>query len=456
MNIIQAEEIQIERQSPHGPPQKISGKIRLEQVSAHDEEERHRLEVGNDRMAYRLLRGGKAYPGFEAVLEKSLEILKKYVQYFRPTAVRRVILDYVDIIRIPGQSIELDDYFRLQVNLPGDPFGPLDGFAIRFVLPPTPRSDRMYLAFTTEPKREDDSLRFCMRWQSLCDEIHSLNDTDMRHRLTAAHEHLRKCFFCVLHPTRTGALQPDRLGIIMLYAPTHFANLDTVVAGNVREDTLDRLSWAPSGFFPGGVIPLSEIRIGETCYRLRESLRGEFLSADDFTCEFWVDGFRPEFIGRGERAHDAYRDWRDQVHEAFQELYGKRPFEMNEEDQKRWQVLESFIDVVGYRNETPVVVRQVGQVTRTRPSHRRIEWVDGKSESVNLDDWPGEFASYKPGQPFEADVEHDPLTWKMRKVRFVRRVGAIHPMAEGELKRFWQSLPTTRSLPVSERDWTET
>ena len=236
---------------------------------------------------------------------------------------------------------------------------------------------------------------------------------------------------------------------------TYFV-VDSVIAGDVRTDTLDRQSWAPSGFFPGGVIPLSDIQIGETCYRLRELLNGEFLSAEDFTCEFWVDGFSPQFVGKGTRAHDAYRDWRDQVHEAFQDLYRKRPFEMSEEDTERWQVLENSIDVVGYRNETPVVIRQVGQVTRTRPKHRQITWIDGKTEPFNLDNWPGEFAGYKPGQPLEADVERDPLTWKMLSVRFVRRIGTIHPMTNDELKKFWQSLPTTSSLPASDRDWTET
>ena len=82
-------------------------------------------------MAYRLVRGCKEYPGFEVVLEKALEVLTQYSQHFRPTAVRQAILSYVDIIRIPGQSVELDDYFRLRINLPEDPFGPLGGFVIQ-------------------------------------------------------------------------------------------------------------------------------------------------------------------------------------------------------------------------------------------------------------------------------------------------------------------------------------
>ena len=124
----------------------------------------------------------------------------------------------------------------------------------------------------------------------------------------------------------------------MFYVPTQFANLDTRGRWRCAKDTLDRLSWAPSGFFPGGVIPLSEIQIGETCYRLRESLRGEFsLPMTSHANSGLMDSVR-SLLGKETRAHDAYRDWRDQVHEAFQELYGKRPFEMSEEDAERWQV----------------------------------------------------------------------------------------------------------------------
>jgi uncharacterized protein (TIGR04255 family) len=194
VEIVRAEEIRIEKRSPQGLPEKLTGHISLDQVRAHDEGEQRWLEVGDDRMAYRLLHGSEAYPGFDVVLERAIEILGQYIQHFRPTAVRRAILSYVDIIKIPGQSIELDDYFQLQVNLPEDPFGPLGGFAIHFILPQTPGSDGLQLMFTTEPKREDGSLHFRMQWQSLCEGIYSLDNADLRHRLTAAHEHLVKCF----------------------------------------------------------------------------------------------------------------------------------------------------------------------------------------------------------------------------------------------------------------------
>jgi len=241
----------------------------------------------------------------------------------------------------------------------------------------------------------------------------------------------------------------------MFYFPASSPHIDHGFASVVFEERVDQRSWAPSGFIPGGVIPLSEIQIGETCYRLRDSIRGKFLPADEGTCVFWVKGFSPQFMGKGSRAHDAYRDWRDQVHEAFQELYGKRSFEMTEEELARWQILEDMIDVVGYHNETPIVVRQIGQVMQARPLPRRIKWIDGTTEPINLEDMPGEFARYKPGQPFEADVERDPVTWKIRKVRFVRRIGSVPALAAADLQKFWQGLPATNSLPTSNRKWTE-
>jgi hypothetical protein len=210
-----------------------------------------------------------------------------------------------------------------------------------------------------------------------------------------------------------------------------------------------------AGFVPGGTVPLSHLQVGETDYRLRRPVQGTFVLAGGVSWEFWVEGFSPLFIGQGPHAEAAYLDWRDQVHVAFQDLYRKRPFEMTQEEREKWTILEDLIDVVGYRNETPVLVRQLGQVTQGRPWPRQITWVDGaKEHDLDLALMPDEFASYKPGQWFEAIVERDPLTWRMLRVRFVQRTPTINPLSGAELERYWASLPTTASLPKSKRDWT--
>ncbi len=210
-----------------------------------------------------------------------------------------------------------------------------------------------------------------------------------------------------------------------------------------------------SSGLPGGTLPVSEIPVGQVTYRLRSPVQGYFVRQPDGSCEFWVDGFSPTFVGHGNRVNEAYQDWRDIVHENFQDLHGKRPFEMDEAEQRQWRVLEEMIDIVGYRNETPVVVRQIGQVTQARPLPRQITWVDGRRELVRFDVMPPEFASYKAGQYFEADVERDSLTDKLRSVRHIMKLSSVRPLPEGQTQRFWGGLPTTADLPESSHDWTK-
>jgi hypothetical protein len=48
----------------------------------------------------------------------------------------------------------------------------------------------------------------------------------------------------------------------------------------------------------------------------------------------------------GDTPDEALADWRDQVHEAFQVLYRKRPFEMTADERRRWEALESLVDLM--------------------------------------------------------------------------------------------------------------
>lgn len=241
----------------------------------------------------------------------------------------------------------------------------------------------------------------------------------------------------------------------MLCAAASVSDFPANITTNVYEEQIDRLAWAPVGYFVGGVLPMTKIEVGETCYYLRDAIYGEFCNADYCNCEFWAGGFSPTFVGLGENANDAFVDWRDGVHQAFQNIYRKRPFEMSDEDIRHWKVLDGAIDVIRYRNQTPILIRQIGCVKDARNKYRRVTWINKKTEPVALENWPGEFASYKPGQYFEAEVERNPISWKLQKVCSVRLISGIRGMPKKELLSFWNSLPTTNSLPESKRDWTE-
>ncbi|MBN2291015.1 MAG: hypothetical protein JXM70_01240 [Pirellulales bacterium] len=240
----------------------------------------------------------------------------------------------------------------------------------------------------------------------------------------------------------------------MILMPTAYVDFYPAADPVIYRDEVGTWQRLSAGM-PGGTLSVRNISVGEAKYRLRSPVRGYFMRLHDGSWEFLVDGFSPTFVGHGNRADEAYQDWRDFVHVKFQDLNGKRPFEMDEKEQRQWRVLENMIDIVGYRNETPVVVRQIGKVTKARPLPQGITWVDGRSEMVRFDVMPPEFASYKSGQYFEADVERDPLTDKLRRVRYIQKISSVRPMFEGQAQRFWDGLPTTADLPESSHDWTK-
>ena len=198
---------------------------------------------------------------------------------------------------------------------------------------------------------------------------------------------------------------------------------------------------------------VGELVFGKTVYPLRRAVEGRFRPAsDDQRSTFYVDAFGSEFLGYGSNMDEAAHDWREQVHCRFQELVAKRPFEMSAAEKTTWQRLKTVIDVAVYRNTTPLTVRQIGKVAaRARPRPEFIEWEDGQKDRVRLERMPAEFAAYKPGQPFEAVVERDPVDFRLRKILYVRRISSSPRLSTNDIECLLQSFATTKSLP--EADW---
>jgi hypothetical protein len=198
---------------------------------------------------------------------------------------------------------------------------------------------------------------------------------------------------------------------------------------------------------------LDLLRFGQTEYRLRSPLEGVFkpATAGGEDGDFSVEGFQGFILGQGPTPNEAYEDWLKQFHVAFQRLYAMRPFEMDASEQRLWDMIESRIDVEQYRNSQSLVVKQEGKVVRARPYPEVIEWEDGTRERVALQRMPAEFAGYRAGQPFEAVIHRDPVSYKIRKVDYVKRLPTRRGRTEEESKRLWESVPTSGSLP--DTDW---
>lgn len=181
---------------------------------------------------------------------------------------------------------------------------------------------------------------------------------------------------------------------------------------------------------------INRIQVGRTVYPLRRSLTATFVPGLH-RGQLVVDSMSPAFVGYGESGEDALQDWALQVHAAFQDLIAKRPFEMNADDRRRWNLLRDMIDVTVFRNTTPVVVRQFGRVTQLRPWPQQVEWANGQKEPVSLMqvDSP-DFITYKAGQPFEAVVERNPLTGELLRISHIerrRKIQRMRPQQEAEL-----------------------
>jgi uncharacterized protein (TIGR04255 family) len=196
-DIVRVEEIRVEKRSPQGVPQEIRGRTRLAHMTAHDEQETHFLQVGDDILSYRLVRRGTDYPGFQVVLDEALDKMGQYVAYFDPTAIRRARLRYVDVIDVPRDqkgAVLLEDYFEVGIKIPDEPFGSVAEFSVQNSFLRRKNRDALQLIFYNRPTPDETSSRFVMEWYALCENIQSLEQEVLTTRLREAHDDMVNCF----------------------------------------------------------------------------------------------------------------------------------------------------------------------------------------------------------------------------------------------------------------------
>jgi uncharacterized protein (TIGR04255 family) len=200
VEVIQAEQLRIEKRGPGGIPEQIVGQISLNRLRAHNEQGTRWVQIGNDLLVFSLVRREDNYPGFATVRDEALGMLDQYVEHFKPLSVRRVALTYLDLIEIPippGRTgYRVEEFFRLHVEMPDEPFGPVAAFSLQLQFPqkavPT---DQLALLLHTVPRAQDrNASRVQMYWRYECDRVSSLDKEVIVGRLETAHQRLRDCF----------------------------------------------------------------------------------------------------------------------------------------------------------------------------------------------------------------------------------------------------------------------
>ncbi len=200
---------------------------------------------------------------------------------------------------------------------------------------------------------------------------------------------------------------------------------------------------------------IREVTVGEATYPFRECATGRFLPprcAQFRDGEFVVDATGNFFVGRGPTLSTAMQDWSNQIHIAFQQLFGQRLFEMNEVDRLKWEVLKSVIDVDVYENARPLTVRRIGQAIDMRNRHQKIRWVSGVTETWSPENVPPEMAGFQPGQWFEAFADLDKETGRILKIRTVQRLPQFGRLSVSQIQSAFDGWATTSRLPEATWD----
>jgi len=156
----------------------------------------------------------------------------------------------------------------------------------------------------------------------------------------------------------------------------------------------------------------------------------------------------PSIVGRGDSISAAVSNFQEEFHRRFQELFAMRPFEMQDAEIVDWNGLSQMVDVEKYRRSVPIRVRRFGLVNANASGRHHVKW-EGATDAVSIDlkDFPAEFAGYKTGQPFEAIVLLDADGLQTIRVVDVVKKSALRRRTTENDQQFWEGLGSTADLP---------
>ncbi|TWU37526.1 hypothetical protein Q31b_43140 [Novipirellula aureliae] len=83
-------EMEVEERRDGSVPEVKNHQTKLDLVRMRSENNKHVLQLGDDRMAFNLLEGGKDYPGFANLLDETLRHLETYRSIYEPSGTEPV------------------------------------------------------------------------------------------------------------------------------------------------------------------------------------------------------------------------------------------------------------------------------------------------------------------------------------------------------------------------------
>lgn len=219
----------------------------------------------------------------------------------------------------------------------------------------------------------------------------------------------------------------------MLYAPPADTYLDASLLHPMGQ--LHDSNWAASSSSALDGQPLLDLAVGQVRYPFRSPLR-EYSSANTY----WVEGFWPLIVGRGNSADEAKDDFECKVHSRFQELATKPDFERTEQEDRDWVRFSTLIDLSRYDQLRLVTSTEMGQVVRNEPPRARVvQWASGRCETIEFRKAHPKFAAIVFGRWFEAVVSRKYLTGDLVGLDHLTPITTPR-FSEQERQEFWSPL----------------
>ncbi len=213
-NFIATQEVIVAEKTDGSMPIVTDRRTTIDLIRMQTKDEKKVLQLGDDRMAFNLLQGGAEYPGFNFLLDETFRHLETYRQIYQPSAIRRAIIHYTDIVTIPteGKPIQISDFFSVAKDIPDEPYGNSIYLSSEFVTKAPHDGEIMQLGLELVPTERPDELRFRLDWEKSCEKLDFENEHAFRDGLSANHEFLVDCFLaCVTKRTQQffGPIEED-------------------------------------------------------------------------------------------------------------------------------------------------------------------------------------------------------------------------------------------------------
>ena len=232
----------------------------------------------------------------------------------------------------------------------------------------------------------------------------------------------------------------------MLYSPSIQQYAISDRSYNAAEVELEDLFFTDKSSFN---CPMEKFSIGSTSYKFFKVVQRCDLPVEDG----WISYINElhTYTGKGKTVEDALEDLKINIHVDFQRLLRMRPFEMSDEEKTKWSNLASIVDLLEYKMTTPMVVREIGQVSFGKISRPQIiKWIRDEEYFIDPDRVPGELMGCATGQWIEAVVKRDPVKHKILEIESINKIRFRIPN-ESQAKRIWENIP---KADLESDDWT--